>query len=383
MFNCQNWHPDVKARWVAIAATLLVAGCTPAATTAPAAPKPTDAAKPAAPAATTAPAQAATTASPAAAAKPATGAVTGAGPAVELKMAAYTPTSLAVLPYQIAEKRGLWKAAGITITSTAFNDPPSTVNAIGKDFDFAAGLSTQVPLNAFVSGRKDLRAIAVTTNTSTIVFGVPKDSPIQKPADLKGKKIAIAVAGGVCHGFAADMVREAGLNPETDVEMIPGAPTGFVGLWTATKSGQFATTCLIPPISTQAVVKDGARIIYNSGEKTSAWAEGVLVTTSDAIQAKREPFTRLLAVWRESADWVAANPDEAGRLWAEVAGLEPDVATATIKALPKDAWSLKMSQAALSNVEKQMTQLGQLKQPADWGTYLDRSLLPADLRTAS
>jgi NitT/TauT family transport system substrate-binding protein len=230
-----------------------------------------------------------------------------------------------------------------------------------------------------VSGRNDLRIIGA-FNTSTIVFAVPKDSSVQTGADLKGQKVAIAVAGGVCHGFAAAMVRDGGLQPDRDVELIPGAPTGFVGLWTATKSGQFAATCLIPPISTQAVVRDGGRIIYDSGQKVTAWTESVIVTTSDVSPAKRDGLTRMLAVWRESADWIVNNTDEAGRIWAEAAGLEPDLGVATVGRVSKESWSPRINSASLANVEKQMTDLGQLKQAVDWQTLLDRSLLPSDLR---
>jgi hypothetical protein len=46
----------------------------------------------------------------------------------------------------------------------------------------------------------------------------------------------------------------------------------------------------------------------------------------------------------------------------------------------KEAWAPRLNAASLSNVEKQMTDLGQLKQAVDWQTLLDRSLLPADLR---
>lgn len=304
----------------------------------------------------------------------------GPGP-VEVKLAALFQTVTPDhTPYFIGQKRGTFKDAGVSINATNFNEPPAAINAVGRDFDVGFALSTQVVVNAFNSGRSELRIIGATINTAQIGFAVPGDSPIQSPADLRGKNVAIAVPNGTCDLWARDMLKSGGVEP-TEANLLPGMPAGFPGLWTAAKTGQYATACLPNSTMAQVVVQDKARILFKASDHVQAWTEGVIVTTAEMIQRKRDALMRLLAAWYAAAQYVSNNADEAGRTWAEASGVDAEVGIQTMKLYPQEAWSMRINQAALSAVEEQMLRYAVLKEAVDWQTLVDRSLLPEQARS--
>jgi len=161
------------------------------------------------------------------------------------------------------------------------------------------------------------------------IFGwsitVPEGSPIKSPKDLKGKTIGVfsLASGGI--PYLKAKLKEAGLDPDTDVSMLPvgfGATAGQ-----ALKSGTVSALVLW----TAAVVG-----LENSGLKLtklprSPWEEQlysfVAVATQTTIKERPEMITRTLRGIAKGSDFTAARPEAATQaFW----NLYPDVVNKTL-----------------------------------------------------
>lgn len=348
---------------------LLMAACAPAA-----APTPT---------ATTKPAAAPTTAAPAAPAATPTAAAKPAEKPASLSLNAglvYAKIGFHVSTYWVSIGRGIFAKNGLETKLTDLTDPTLMINSLGKDIDFASP-SPQVVVQAYKSGRTDLRVIGSFLNSTLIQFVVLTNSPIKAIQDLKGKKIGITLPGGSCHVGALLMLKEAGIKPE-EVTFITGG--GMGELWTAAKTGQTDVACQIPPTSAIAVTNGEARYLWKMGERVKpSPQESVLATTTDVIKNKREALQRLVNSFVETDQWIEANREEAGKVFAQQIGIPEKIGVAVeTEDSPKGAYSPAILQQANQAVEDTM-KLGNVIESSykiPWTDFVDTSFLPQALR---
>ena len=91
--------------------------------------------------------------------------------------------------YHLAKEKGWYARHGLDVQIQDGNGSTSTVQIVANDSSLDAGVAA---LSSMMIGRdkgEPLKAIAVYARNSDIGLMVPKDSPIRKVADLRGKKL--------------------------------------------------------------------------------------------------------------------------------------------------------------------------------------------------
>ncbi|QPP06052.1 aliphatic sulfonate ABC transporter substrate-binding protein [Streptomyces bathyalis] len=198
----------------------------------------------------------------------------------------------------IAEKRGLWKEAGLTARVKAFNDGPVQVQALGAgdlDFGYIGPGAMWLPASG--------KAKVVSVNTLAYADRVIAQPGIDSMKDLKGKKV------GVPEGTSGDMalnlaLEKAGMTTK-DVQKVPMAPGSIVS---AFSSGQI----------------DGAGIWYplidNIKDKVPDLEEVASTREMDSTfptafvagnKVKPELASKVIKVLQKANDWRAEHPREA------------------------------------------------------------------------
>lgn len=121
-------------------------------------------------------------------------------------------------PLIVAQQQGLFKEQGLDITIQEPTDPslPAKLVAAGK-VDFA--VSYQPQLIQDVAAGLPLTRTATLISTPLNTLMVLASSDVNKVADLKGKKIGIAIADGVSESTVATMLTNSGVSLD-DVEII-------------------------------------------------------------------------------------------------------------------------------------------------------------------
>lgn len=116
---------------------------------------------------------------------------------------------------------------------------------------------------------------------------VPEDSPIRSLADLRGKQIGVAnLASGAIPSLRA-MLADAGINPQTGVELIPVGNGAAAA--TALRAGRVQALSLFR--AQHAIIETlGFRLRYFTREQPSS----ALVTNTTFLRANRDAMTATL-----------------------------------------------------------------------------------------
>jgi sulfonate transport system substrate-binding protein len=170
-------------------------------------------------------------------------------------------------------------------------------------------------VQSYVNGGGKVEAVAVTEpNAENCGLLVPKDSKVQKFADLKGKKIAFLKSTNSYIAFL-HQVKAAGLK-ESDFHIveITGPPANK-----AFQSGQLDAYYSIDPNLSDLVEKTGGREI-TSCKDANVENRYPYVATKAAINDKPEAVAAVVKAVADTIAWIQANPDEQAKLLAPKLG---------------------------------------------------------------
>jgi NitT/TauT family transport system substrate-binding protein len=258
---------------------------------------------------------------------------------------AYIP-AFGTLPLHVAQERGLFEKHGLKVEATEGTDVAAYTAALGKKFDVTLS-SPSGMLTAAAAGR----TVQVVSGLQPVDAEHPNNvlvtkAPLQSIADLKGKKVGVALLAGLSYDATRYLLMDAGVNPE-DVQFsaVP-LPT----MADQVKAGQLdAAVSSVPfftgldglAVSDYDLVARAAEIATDGAMKSSP--AGILI--SDASFGEQQPET--VAAFRdalqEAMAYIDAYPDEARTMVTEWLKLPPAVA----QAAPMPAYTVDIDFEAL------------------------------------
>lgn len=224
------------------------------------------------------------------------------------------------LPLVIANQEGFFKEEGLDVTLEYFaGGPPATAALMGGSLHFLnAAFENNVktvqkdqPLVTIMNIQSDFAgAIIMRKDVAEKFGGKPKIS------DLKGLRVGTLARGGFADVSARYLITDAGLKPETDVEMIPirGADRQL----TAGEAGEIDAAMVTEPWSVIAVegmdkwvyvvnltVGEGPDVFHDMGYVT-------LQTTRDYLEKNPETAKKVVKAIVRAQKFIAdpANLDE-------------------------------------------------------------------------
>lgn len=258
-------------------------------------------------------------AAPAAPAAPASssGAAPSAAKPAEIRLdyATYNPSSLVLKKFGWLEEDLAKDGVGVKwVLSAGSNKANEFVSSGAGDFGSTAGAAA---LLARTNG-VPLKTVYVYSKPEWTALAVPKDSPIQTVADLKGKKIA-ATRGTDPFFFLLRSLNEAGLT-QSDVEIVNlQHADGRLAL----ERGQVDAWSGLDPHMAASELTNGTRLLYRNIDFNTF---GTLNVREEFLEKYPDYVTRVLAQYERAREWILANPDQAAEILAEEAKLDLDVA---------------------------------------------------------
>lgn len=149
---------------------------------------------------------------------------------------------------------------------------------------------------------------------------VPKNSPVQSLAELKGKTISVPFAS-TAHGMLLRAVKAQGWDPDKDVNITTQAPE-IAG--SALQSGKVDAHADFVPFAELFPHKGYARKIYDGSQANAPTFHGSLV---DADYAKKYPeiVVAYLRAAIEADRLIATEPEKYSELIAKVTGIDAEV----------------------------------------------------------
>jgi sulfonate transport system substrate-binding protein len=243
---------------------------------------------------------------------------------------------------ELAKVTGAFDDAPYKVKFARFDYGPPLVQAAG---DIDLGYVGTVPPITGAAKQFGFKIVATqhgsdpTKAAENII--VPKGSPIQTLADLKGKKIAIP-QGSSAHGLALLALKSVGLTPK-DVELVYLSPAAGA---TAFNTGKVDAWSIWNPPSAIAV-KDGARIIAK-GVPPIDQVNNYYVASDKSLKdpAKRAALADVLTRIARIFNWAQQNPDEYAKAIAKETSISKEDARTTV-----DAYQFKVTQVLPEDIK--------------------------------
>jgi sulfonate transport system substrate-binding protein len=233
---------------------------------------------------------------------------------IRLDYAYYSPLSLIIRKQSLLEQE--FGKEGIAIKwvlSLGSNRALEYLNSGSSDFGSTSGISALVSrANGY-----PVKTVYIFNTQEASALLVPKDSPIKRIADLKGRKVA-ATKGTDPFFFLLRTLHASGLR-KNDVEVVHlQHPDGR----TALEQGRVDAWAGLDPHMAASELEAGSRVLYRNPAFSSY---GFLNTTDEFIAKYPQHLQRVLNVYERARRWAIANPQETAAIVAEESKLSVPV----------------------------------------------------------
>ncbi|MFB2600316.1 aliphatic sulfonate ABC transporter substrate-binding protein [Herbiconiux sp. P17] len=240
------------------------------------------------------------------------------GGTLNIDFATYNPLSLVIKDQGWLEDA--LAPQGITVNwvqSAGSNKANEALRAGAIDVGSTAGSAALLAR----SNGSPIQVVDIFSQPEWSALVVPAGSPITSVADLKGKQIA-ATKGTDPYFFLIQALEENGLSADdVTVQNLQHADG-----WAALQNGSVDAWAGLDPIMAGAE-QSGAELLYRNVDFNSY---GFLNATEDFIKNKPDVAQTVVNAYEHARAWAEENPDKTAAILAEVAGLDPAVATKVI-----------------------------------------------------
>ncbi len=259
-----------------------------------------------------------------------------------------TPGALTgALPIYLGAKRGVFQRYGLTVEVIATRNEQMNMQALMSDsVQFLTSSSTGL----FYLGKQGLDAVGVASWNNASPYSLGSRFKIKALKELKGKKIASSGAGGRADAFINFMLTKAGLNPKTDVQILPlsgGSPVRLA----AVVSGNLDAT-LISSLQGRHAEKLGLTVLPIPLE----YIWGINLTRRSYLTKNRETVKNYLRGLADSVRLMMADKESTLAVMAQVLKIDDrDSLEYSYRIMKADARpDLFPSEEAIVNVLKTM-----------------------------
>ena len=206
---------------------------------------------------------------------------------------------------ELGQQAGIFKKRGLELEIVYTQGAGETQQAVisgSVDIGVAAGIMGV--LSAYSKGAPVRVIGAETTGAADLFWYAKADSPIKTLKDTDGKTIAYSTNGSSTHGIVTAFMKQYELKAK------PTATGGPPGTLTQVMSGQVDVGWSAPPFGPDQLDQNQIRIIASGNDAAAFKGQTVrlLLTTAPVLQARKPVIDRYMQAYRETVDWMYANP---------------------------------------------------------------------------
>ena len=209
------------------------------------------------------------------------------------------------------------KALGVQqLKWVEFQFGPPMLEALGAGAIDVGSVGDTPPIFA-QAGQAQLVYAAASPSSQHAVL-VPKDSPIQTLADLKGKKVAFG-KGSSAHNVAIKALASAGLQLN-DIQQVFLSPADATA---AFNGGNIDAWVVWDPFFAIAQQRYGARALADTQSQPSLSSASYYMASASFARQYGHVLSEILQSLRQTTHWASAHRDELVQLAAQDTGLDP------------------------------------------------------------
>lgn len=209
-------------------------------------------------------------------------------------------------PPTLGQDAGFFKKYNLTLENFGTAGAGETLQAvISGSADLGGGVGVGGALRAFSKGAPVRILLPSYTGTSDLYWYVKADSPIKTLKDATEKNtVAYSTSGSSSNNIVVAFVEELGLKAK------PTATGGLPGTLTSVMSGQIDIGWGAPPFGVKEINEGKIRVIARGSDIPSLRGQTVraIIVNADSLAKKKDAMARFAKGFRESIDWMYADP---------------------------------------------------------------------------
>ncbi len=234
----------------------------------------------------------------------------------------------------VAQENGLLEESGLDIQVSEFSDGAALMEAFAAgELDIAiVGIG---PVATWISKGVDMKIVA-SANGGGHVLMTRKETGIETVEDLKDHMVAEPGIATVTDAMLrSKILKEAGLDPEMDLTLIPGMkPADMASVLMATKEVDAMITWEPFAAQAEADYGDDIQVVYDCGKEIkdetgsdNFYPVNVVVASQDFIDNQMDQLKSFMEVYKETVDFINTDP-EANSVLAKTLQMEESVVKA-------------------------------------------------------
>ncbi|MQY26838.1 ABC transporter substrate-binding protein [Nocardia aurantia] len=228
----------------------------------------------------------------------------------------------------LLEAAGELKNTPYKISWSQYTSGPPMLEAINSGAVDFGGVGNAPPVFA-AAANSDIKIVtAYQAGKHGQAIVVPKDSPIHAPADLRGKKIAVA-KGSSAHHHLLSVLTKNGLS-FTDVQAQYLQPADALA---ALSTGKVDAWAIWDPYTAQAEQQTGARIVVDGDGYVAGDSFYVAGTKTLGDKGRTAALRDLIQRISRAHTWANSNTAPWAQVFSQTSGLSLDVSTVAVKRL--------------------------------------------------
>jgi NitT/TauT family transport system substrate-binding protein len=292
----------------------------------------------------------------------------------QLHIGKASPTSTPMLPADVGQKTGIFAKHGLEVEIANFSGGAKLHQAMAAgSVDVGVGAGPELALIA--KGSPELAICNASAPAPFIGIALPKDSPVKKPDDLKGKKVGVTSTGSLTYWLAREFARTRGWGVEgVQTVAIGGDPAGIIA---AFRAKAVDAAIVATPLAFQMEEQGEGRLFMSAAEYVGNISSGTIFATKEMMEKRPEVLRRFIAGWLETVDFMEKNRAETIKIAAGMTGFTQTVQAReydlTEKMFTKDC---KFDAESLANLKRSFADLKLLETEPDMSKLYTEAFLP-------
>jgi NitT/TauT family transport system substrate-binding protein len=234
---------------------------------------------------------------------------------------------------ELGKRGGIFKKHGLDLEILYTQAGPESIQAlIAGSVDIATASGVQAAFGTFGKGAPIRIISSEIIGSPDLYWYVPASSPIRKIEDLNGKTVAYSLVGSSSHAGLLALMAQYKLTAK------PTSTGSITATFTQTMTGQVDVGFSGVPFFLDQMEDGKIRIVASGNDVDTLKSRSgrVNITNVATLQNRREALARFHAAYKETLDWMYADP-AALRIFSEFTGLPERVVSKVRELVPKAA----------------------------------------------
>jgi NitT/TauT family transport system substrate-binding protein len=291
-----------------------------------------------------------------------------------LKVGKSVPQAFGFVPLDVGVRNGIFEKNGVEVEILNFGGAPRLNEALTAG-SVDIGLHSGADMVLILKGMPTMAvaAMAGPPVELTILAGV--GSGIEKPADLKGKKLAVSSITSLTGWLAAEFSRLEGWGPK-GIELVQ---TGQLSASVAALAVHNIDAISIDVSTALFMERQGkGKLVVKYGDYITDFHQYVVSATNRLIAERPNAVRAFLKGWFETIGFMSANKNKAIAIAADVQHVDPDIAAETYGVMmPTFSRDGRFQPKALATLRRSFVELGLVDTEPEMAKLYSEAYLPS------